>query len=124
MPSLIGLATLGGVVVNNAILLIEFMVERIGAGESAVEAAGGAARDRLRAILLTSITTIAGLTPMLLETSTQAQLLIPLVASLAFGLSSATLLALFVVPAAAVMLTDLGHALAPRATAQAGREAA
>ena len=112
MPSMVGLATLGGIVVNNAILLIAFMRARIAAGESAEKAAGGAARDRLRAILLTSITTIAGLTPMLLETSTQAQLLVPLVASLAFGLSSATLLALFATPVTAVILGDLGHRMA------------
>ena len=120
MPSLVGLATLGGVVVNNAILLIAFMRARVAAGESAEAAAGGAARDRLRAILLTAITTVAGLTPMLFETSTQAQLLIPLVSSLAFGLGSATLLTLAATPAAAAILADLGHDLA--APAQAGAE--
>ena len=63
---------------------------------------------RLRAVLLTSLTTIAGLLPLLSETSTQAQFLIPLVASLVFGLLAATLSSLFVVPAFFSVLEDWG----------------
>jgi multidrug efflux pump subunit AcrB len=58
-----------------------------------------AACQRLRAVLLTSLTTIAGLTPLLFETSLQAQFLIPMATSIAFGLAFATLLVLFLVPA-------------------------
>ena len=108
MPSLVGLATLAGIVVNDNILLVNFIKERLAEGEDVYHAARHAARDRLRAILLTSLTTIAGLLPLLLETSTQAQFLIPLVVSLTFGLFSATVLALFMVPSVFVILHDFG----------------
>ncbi len=108
MPSLVGLATLCGVVVNDSILIVAFLRGRLSDGAPILEAAELAVRDRFRAILLTSVTTVAGLTPLLLETSTQAQFLIPLVASLAFGLSTATILSLFVTPAVCVVLSDAG----------------
>jgi multidrug efflux pump subunit AcrB len=76
-------------------------------------AAGQAARDRFRAVMLTSLTTIAGLLPLLLETSTQAQFLIPLIVSLAFGLLAATILALIIVPAFYTILHDFGVSHAP-----------
>ena len=106
MPSLVGLATLAGVVVNDSILLVVFIKSAIASGKPVVVAAGEAARDRFRAVLLTSITTIAGLLPLLLETSTQAQFLIPLVISLAFGLFAATLLSLIIVPICFTILDD------------------
>ena len=108
MPSLVGMASLTGIVVNDSILLVAFIKQRLQEGMGAVAAAQIAAKERFRAIILTSLTTIAGMTPLLLETSTQAQFLIPLVASLAFGLLSATLLSLFLVPAVCVVLDDLG----------------
>ena len=86
MPSLVGFATLAGIVVNDNILLVNFIKDRMSEGMNAVEAGRQAARDRFRPIMLTSLTTLAGLLPLLSETSTQAQLLIPLVASIAFGL--------------------------------------
>lgn len=107
LPSLVGLATLAGVVVNDSILLVEFMKERLQQGEDLLVAAQSAVRDRFRAIFLTSLTTIMGLEPLLFESSTQAQFLRPLVASLAFGLTGATLLALFVTPAMTAVLHDL-----------------
>jgi hydrophobic/amphiphilic exporter-1 (mainly G- bacteria), HAE1 family len=64
-------------------------------------------RDRFRAIVLTSLTTVVGLGPLLFEPSTQAQFLRPIVASLAFGLVSATVLSLFVTPALFLILSDL-----------------
>jgi hydrophobic/amphiphilic exporter-1 (mainly G- bacteria), HAE1 family len=108
MPSLVGLATLAGIVVNDSILLVTFIKEQYTGGLPMVDAAQAAARDRFRAVILTSITTIAGLLPLLLETSTQAQFLIPLVASLAFGLLSATLFSLFLIPAFFVAFDELG----------------
>ena len=113
MPSVMGLASLAGVIVNNSILLMEFI--RIGRrdGLNAADAARHASRARFRPILLTSATTIMGLLPMLLERSLQAQILIPLVASLAFGLFAGTVLALFVVPAFYVILDDLRLARPP-----------
>ena len=108
MPSLVGFATLAGVVVNDNILLVTFVKNRLKEGVGVVEATQEAARDRFRPIMITSLTTIAGLLPLLTETSTQAQLLIPLVASLAFGLLTATLSSLFLVPTFFVILDDLG----------------
>lgn len=108
LPSLVGLATLAGVVVNDSILLIEFIKTHFQDGEDIIEAGVAAVRDRFRAIFLTSLTTVVGLGPLLFEQSTQAQFLRPIVASLAFGLTGATLLALFVSPAVFVILHDLG----------------
>jgi len=105
---LIGLATLAGIVVNDSILLVAFMKERYNEGAELIDAAKGAVRDRFRAIFLTSLTTVAGLGPLLFETSTQAQLLLPIVASLAFGLTIATMLSLFVTPAMFLVLHDIG----------------
>ena len=107
MPSLIGFATLAGVVVNDNILLVSFIKERLQEGMNVTDASRLAALDRFRAIVLTSLTTIAGLLPLLSETSTQAQFLIPIVASLAYGLFTATVLSLFLVPAFFVILNDL-----------------
>jgi len=106
MPSMVGMASLFGVVVNDCILLVVFIREARAQGVAVPIAAKRAGRARFRPILLTSITTIAGLTPLLLETSLQAQILIPLAASLAFGLTSATLVALFLVPAMYCILDD------------------
>jgi len=108
LPSLVGLATLAGVVVNDSILLAAFMKDRFAQGEDMLVAGQEAVRDRFRSIFLTSLTTVVGLGPLLLEQSTQAQFLRPIVASLAFGLTGATLLALFVTPATLAILYDLG----------------
>jgi len=113
MPSLIGAASLAGIVVNNAILLIQFINANRAQGLSAAAAAGQASRQRLRAILISSLTTIAGLAPLLAETSSQADAIKPLVISVVFGLLSATLLVLLVIPALYVLLDDLGLARRP-----------
>ena len=99
MPSIIGMASLFGVVVNDSILLVEFIREEHKKGTDLITAAKKAGRARFRPILLTSVTTIAGLAPLLLETSVQAQILVPMATSLAFGLTFATITALFLVPA-------------------------
>ena len=106
MPSMIGMASLFGVVVNDSILLVVFIREARAKGTHVITAAKQAGRARFRPILLTSITTIAGLSPLLLETSLQAQILIPMATSLAFGLTSATLTALILVPAIYCILDD------------------
>jgi multidrug efflux pump subunit AcrB len=108
LPSIVGMASLFGVVVNDSILLVVFMRGARERGTAVAEAARQAARARFRPILLTSITTVAGLLPLLTETSLQAQILIPLATSIAFGLTSATLTALFLVPAIYCILDDLG----------------
>ncbi|TNF12648.1 MAG: efflux RND transporter permease subunit [Rhodobacteraceae bacterium] len=114
LPSLVGLATLAGVVVNDSILLDAFIGERRAAGSDIIEAGREAVRDRFRAIFLTSLTTIVGLGPLLLEQSTQAQFLRPIVASLAFGMTAATVLSLFVTPALLAILEDFGLNLATK----------
>ena len=78
------------------------------AGRDVLEACSLASRMRFRAILLTSLTTIAGLLPLLLERSLQAQVLIPLAISIAFGLMASTALVLFVIPCLYAILADLG----------------
>ena len=106
LPSMVGMASLFGVVVNDSILLVVFIREARATGVAVAQAAREAAIARFRPILLTSITTIAGLTPLLLEKSLQAQILIPLAASLAFGLMAATAIALFLVPSIYCVLDD------------------
>jgi multidrug efflux pump subunit AcrB len=108
MPSMVGFAALSGVVVNNAILLVDFIKRYAADGMEIEDAARKAVRIRFRPVLLTSLTTVLGLLPMLLERSLQAQILVPLVTSLAFGLFAATVLVLIVVPALYAILHDLG----------------
>lgn len=110
MPSLIGAASLAGIVVNNAILLVQFIKSYRAQGMSAKEAAGAASRARFRAILITTSTTVAGMLPLLAETSTQAMAVIPLVISVVFGLLVSTLLILIALPALYAILEDLGWA--------------
>ncbi|MDB4786643.1 efflux RND transporter permease subunit [Planctomycetaceae bacterium] len=98
MFSMFGLVALTGVVVNDSIVLVDFINHRINDGSELEEALLDAGRRRLRPILLTSVTTVAGLIPLMLEKSFQAQLLIPMAVSLAFGLLSATIMVLYMVP--------------------------
>jgi HAE1 family hydrophobic/amphiphilic exporter-1 len=108
MPSMLGYVALAGVVINNSILLVDFIKNEHGAATTVARAASIAARARFRAIFLTSLTTVAGLTPILLETSLQAQILIPLVTSLVFGLLYAGVIVLFALPAFYAILDDFG----------------
>jgi multidrug efflux pump subunit AcrB len=96
--SMFGMVTLAGVVVNDSIVMVDFINQCLAKGMSVNEALLTAGSRRLRAIFLTSVTTVAGLLPMLLERSFQAQALIPMATSLAFGLMGSTALVLFVVP--------------------------
>ena len=96
--SFFGLIALTGVVVNDSIVLVDFINRRIRDGVSLNESLVQAGQRRFRPIMLTSMTTVAGLFPMLLETSLQAQVLIPMAASLIFGLMTGTFLILYLVP--------------------------
>lgn len=107
MVALIGLA---GIVVNNAIILVTTMEWRA-RSESLRDSIVGGACDRLRAIILTSATTIGGLTPLLFETSLQARFLIPMAVTIVFGLACAASLVLFVVPALMGVQDDLRRLL-------------
>lgn len=108
MPSLLGFIALGGVVVNDSILLVIFLKNARKEGLPIHEAAARSSRERFRAVLMTSTTTIAGLLPLLLEKSLQAQILIPLVISTSFGLMASTVLVLLAVPCMYLVLGDLG----------------
>ena len=102
-----GLISLTGVVINDSILLVTFIKLHLRSGENPSEAAKKASRLRFRAILLTSLTTIMGLLPLLMEKSLQAQVLIPLVTSIVFGMLASTLLVLLVVPTLYAILGDI-----------------
>ena len=96
--SLFGLFGLAGIVVNDSIILVTFYRQLREKGMQYKTAIVEASVRRLRAVLLTSLTTIAGLIPLLFETSLQAQFLIPMATSIAFGLAFSTMLVLFMVP--------------------------
>lgn len=113
MPSMLGFASLAGVVVNDSILLVLFLKAERDAGHDVLVACGKASRLRFRAILLTSLTTIAGLLPLLAERSLQAQVLIPLAVSISFGLMASTLLVLLVIPCLYAIFHDFGWTTAP-----------
>jgi len=109
LPSMIGLLGLSGILVNDSIVLVSRLTERMDRGEDLETASVGAARDRLRAVLLTSLTTIGGLLPLVFETSRQAQFLIPLAVTIVFGLAAATVLVLILVPALVGIGGDIGR---------------
>lgn len=106
--SMIGLLGLAGILVNNSIILVARFEERRATGEDLNEAAVGSSCDRLRAVLLTSLTTIGGLLPLMFETSLQAQFLLPMAITIVFGLGTATALVLVLVPALLKIGDDLG----------------
>ncbi|MGI9335682.1 MAG: efflux RND transporter permease subunit [Gammaproteobacteria bacterium] len=105
--SLFGLFGLSGIVINDSIILVVFYKQLRNNGMRMAEAIVEAACQRLRAVLLTSLTTIGGLLPLLFETSLQAQFLIPMAVSISFGLAFATLLVLLVVPSLLRVHEDL-----------------
>ncbi len=96
--SMFGLVALAGVVVNDSIVLIDFINHRVRDGHPLRAALRESGCLRFRPVMLTSVTTIGGLLPLLLEKSFQAQFLIPMATSLAFGLATTTLLVLILVP--------------------------
>lgn len=98
MPSMMGVLAAAGVVVNDNLVLIDRINQLKKEGWHAVDAVVQGARDRFRPIVLTSLTTFFGLTPILFERSAQAQFLIPMVISLAFGVLLATFVTLLLVP--------------------------
>ncbi|WP_422039786.1 efflux RND transporter permease subunit [Roseibium sp.] len=109
--SMIGLLGLAGILVNNSIILVARFEERLTGGEDLDAAAIGASCDRLRAVLLTSMTTIGGLLPLMFETSLQAQFLLPMAITIVFGLATATALVLVLVPALVMIGDDIGRVI-------------
>lgn len=107
--SLNGIIALSGVVVNDSLLLVSRFNTLREEGVELHEAISGACCSRLRAVLLTSFTTFAGLMPLLGETSTQAQFLIPAAVSLAYGVMFATLITLVLIPSLLMIQDDVGR---------------
>ncbi|MGD9888426.1 MAG: efflux RND transporter permease subunit [Halothiobacillaceae bacterium] len=118
--SMFGLFGLAGIVVNNAIILVSLFSELrekgLGLHEAFIEAASG----RLRAVILTSLTTIGGLTPLMFESSLQAQFLIPMAVSIVFGLAFSALLVLFFIPALLSILEGFTGRVKPHQSAIEG----
>ena len=104
--SFMGMLALSGVVVNDSLVLVDYINQKRKEGVSLKEAVYTAGGRRFRPVLLTSLTTFAGLVPLLFETSTQAQFLIPMAVSLGFGILFATLITLFIVPINYLILED------------------
>ncbi len=96
--SFYGIIALTGIVVNDSIVLIDFINSRVRSGMPIEQALRESGMRRFRPVLLTTITTIGGLTPILLESSIQAQILIPMATSIAFGEFFATIVVLYLVP--------------------------
>ena len=109
--SLFGFFGLSGIVINDSIVLVTFYKQLRQKGLAVKEAIVEAACQRLRAVLLTSLTTIAGLTPILFETSLQAQFLIPMATAIVFGLAYGTVLILLFVPATLTVIESARHNL-------------
>jgi multidrug efflux pump subunit AcrB len=107
MMSLMGVIALSGVVVNDSLILVDYINRRIAAGAAVRQAITEAGTRRFRAIMLTSLTTFFGLAPMLLETSAQAVTMVPMAVSLAFGIVFATVITLLLVPSLYMVLEDL-----------------
>jgi multidrug efflux pump subunit AcrB len=105
--SIFGMVALSGVVVNDSLVLLDQYNRNRSAGMPISEAISEASRRRFRAIFLTTATTALGLTPMLFETSTQAQFLIPMAVSLATGIVFASVIILFLIPALIAILEDV-----------------
>jgi multidrug efflux pump subunit AcrB len=105
--SMFGIVALTGVVVNDSLVLVDFVNKKRAEGLSMVEAARVAGRSRFRPIFLTSMTTFAGLTPLLLERSVQAQFLVPMAVSLGFGVLFSTMISLLLVPSIYLIIEDV-----------------
>lgn len=109
MPSLMGFIAASGVVVNSSLVLVHHINESRKLGVHFHDAVLMAAQSRCRPIVLTALTTFVGLLPLMFNTSVQAQFLVPMAVSLAFGVMFATVVTLLVVPSGYIILEDLQH---------------
>jgi len=112
--SLCGMIAVAGVVVNDNLVLVDCINRLRKEGEKLSDAIRNAGAERFRPIILTSLTTFAGLTPLMLERSVQAQFLIPMAVSLAFGVMFATVITLILVPVSYHILDDFHNAISNR----------
>jgi len=108
--SMFGVIGLSGVIINNSLMVISFVNDRLEEGEERIKAVIDSTLERFRAILLTTLTTFLGVTPIILETSVQAQFLVPTAVALGFGIIIGTSVLIFTLPALAVLhLKFFGH---------------
>jgi multidrug efflux pump subunit AcrB len=105
--SMCGLVALSGVVVNDSLVMVDFVNRHRDPSGSLHDAAIAAGGRRFRAIMLTSVTTFIGIMPMILQTDVQARFLVPMAVSLAFGSLFATMITLFLVPGIYLIMEDL-----------------
>ncbi len=117
--SMFGIVALTGVVVNDALVFIDFANRRMREGMAPAHALHMAALQRFRPILLTTLTTFGGLAPMIFETSRQARFLIPMAISLGFGILFATVITLILVPAMVLIHQDLRNLFRPAYASEA-----
>ncbi len=111
LMSVLGMLALSGVVVNDSLVLVDYINRQRAEGVPLTEAVRDAGAARFRPVMLTSLTTFVGLMPLLFETSIQAQFLIPMAISLGFGILFATVITLFIVPINYILLEDLKSVL-------------
>ena len=119
--SLLAFFSLTGIVVNDSIILVSFFRRALAEGKSVREAIHEASLSRFRAVILTSLTTIAGLGPLMFESFSLALFIVPIAITLCWGMAFATLLVLVVIPALIVLIEDLKTALRARLEAAAAQ---
>ena len=120
--SLLAFFSLTGIVVNDSIVLISFLRRHVDEGMPLKEALRQATKSRFRAVILTSLTTVAGLLPLMFETSSLSMYFAPIAVTICFGLSLATLLVLIVVPALILLLEQSKSILASYANTILGKK--
>jgi multidrug efflux pump subunit AcrB len=118
--SMFGVVALSGVVINDSLVLIDFANRQRQQGLDRHDAIHTSGINRFRAIMLTTLTTFGGLTPMIFETSRQARFLIPMAVSLGFGILFATLITLLLVPCLYLIVEDLRQLLYVFRSSEAG----
>ncbi|WP_262694717.1 efflux RND transporter permease subunit [Kordiimonas aquimaris] len=123
--SMFGVIGLSGVIINNSLMVISFVNDRIAEGDNHITAVIESTLERFRAILLTTLTTFLGVTPIILETSVQAQFLVPTAVSLGFGIIIGTSVLIFTLPALAILhLRIFGHPASKEANEERGTDSA
>lgn len=105
--SIFGILALAGVVVNDSLVMVDFINQKVRAGEDLHESVIQSGTRRFRPIFLTSATTFAGLLPLIFDRSLQAQFLIPMAVSLAFGILFATAITLYLIPCSYLAAEDI-----------------
>jgi multidrug efflux pump subunit AcrB len=119
--SICGIIALSGVVVNDSLIMVDFVNRARKEGRSLMDAVLNAGTERFRAIILTSLTTFIGLMPIIFERSLQAQIVIPMAISLAFGILFATVITLLLVPSLYIVLDDFKGIIRGKKSKQQGQ---